>query len=45
MAAVQTRIIYEHIDLEGWNASIEKYMSVGGYGILKNTVARPREEL
>ena len=45
MAAVQTRIIYEHIDLEGWNASIEKYMGAGGYDVLKSTVARPREEL
>ena len=45
MAAVENRIIYSHIGLDGWNASIEKYMSVGGYEVLAQTVKRPREEL
>ena len=40
MAAEQTRIIYEHIDLEGWNTSVEKYVSAGGYRILSETVCR-----
>ena len=42
MAAVENRIIYSHIGLDGWNASIEKYMSVGGYEVLAQTVKRPR---
>ncbi|MBQ2722002.1 MAG: NADH-quinone oxidoreductase subunit F, partial [Opitutales bacterium] len=45
MGAQQTRIIYEHIDVEGWNASIEKYIEAGGYRILSETVKRPQEEL
>ncbi len=45
MAAVENRIIYEHIGLEGWNTSIEKYMSAGGYDALRDTVVRPRGEL
>ena len=45
MAAVENRIIYSHIGLDGWNTSIEKYMSVGGYEVLAQTVKRPREEL
>ncbi len=43
--ATENRIIYKHIDVEGWNASIEKYMSDGGYGILAETVKRDRAEL
>lgn len=45
MAAQEDRIIYSHIGLEGWNASIEKYLESGGYRILAETVKRPREEL
>jgi len=45
MAAEQTKIIYEHIGLEGWNASIEKYISAGGYKILSETVKRPTQDL
>ena len=43
--ANENRIIYKHIDVEGWNASIEKYMSDGGYGILAETIKRDRAEL
>ena len=45
MPAKENRIIYSHIGLEGWNASIEKYLSDGGYAVLAETVKRPREEL
>lgn len=45
MPAVENRIIYSHIDVEGWNASIEKYISDGGYETLSQSVKRPREEL
>ncbi len=45
MAATQKRIIYRHIDLEGWSADIDCYMKDGGYEVLKSAVARPREEL
>ena len=34
MPAVENRIIYSHIGVEGWNASIEKYVSDGGYETL-----------
>ncbi len=43
--ASENRIIYKHIDVEGWNASLEKYLSDGGYEILSETVKRNREEL
>ena len=33
MPAKENRIIYSHIGLEGWNASIEKYLSDGGYAV------------
>lgn len=45
MAAKETRIIYRHIGADAWNASIDKYLSDGGYSILSETVRRPREEL
>lgn len=45
MAAEQKRIIYEHIGVEGWNASIDKYVSAGGYRILSETVKRNPADL
>ena len=45
MPAVENRIIYSHIGAEGWDASIEKYVSDGGYETLSQSVKRPREEL
>ena len=45
MTVEQNRIIYEHIGLEGWNASISKYVGSGGYEILRRTVSRDRAEL
>ena len=45
MAAEQTKIVYEHIGAEGWNASIEKYIEAGGYRILSETVKRDSAEL
>ncbi len=45
MGAKQNRIIYRHIDLDGWDASIEKYMSDGGYEVLKSAVERIPEDL
>ncbi|MFI3290580.1 MAG: NADH-quinone oxidoreductase subunit NuoF [Opitutales bacterium] len=41
----ENRIIYRHIDVEGWNASIDKYESDGGYDVLKATVKREPQEL
>ena len=43
--ATENRIIYKHIDVEDWNASLEKYMSDGGYEVLAETVKRDRAEL
>ena len=45
MGAEQTKIIYEHIDVESWNASLAKYVEAGGYRILSETVKRDRQEL
>lgn len=45
MAISENRIIYEHIGLEGWNASIEKYIESGGYRILAETITRDKSEL
>ncbi len=45
MPAKQDRIIYSHIGLEDWNASIDKYMSDGGYRTLAETVKRPCADL
>ena len=39
---VEKRVIYKHIDVDGWNASIEKYVADGGYEILAQTVRRDR---
>lgn len=41
----ENRIIYKHIGLEGWNTSIDKYESDGGYTTLKDTVKRDKAEL
>lgn len=45
MAPQQKRIIYRHIDLAGWNTSIEKFMSDGGYGVLAESIKRPQADL
>lgn len=45
MPAQETRILYRHIGLPGWDASIGCYMKDGGYSVLKNTVSRDRGEL
>lgn len=45
MPIQERRILYRHIDVEGWNPSIDCYVKNGGYEVLKSAVSRQRAEL
>ncbi len=45
MAVQENRILYRHIDIPDWNASIECYEADGGYQVLKDALKRDRQEL